>query len=127
MFNELYYWMYYHLCKIKTNDTPALNAYIIISVLQGFNIGTIYIIAAYFLKVDTSTDRNTALYMGLSLIAVLYLINYFLLYRKRETIFQKYESASPKRKTKGMIYFWLYVVLSLVILFTLGINLVPTK
>jgi hypothetical protein len=92
--------------------------------LQGFNIGTIYVIAAYLLKISTTADRNTAIYMGLGLAVLLFITNYFLLYAKRESIFEKYTDMPPERKTKGQIYFWVYVLLSVVIFFTVGINLV---
>ena len=115
--------MYLTLRKIKTNDTPAFNSYILICLLQGFNIGTIYVIAAYLLEISTTTDKNTATYMGIAMITVLYIVNYFLLYANRELIFEQYKDIPPERRTKGLIYFWLYVVLSVVFLFTAGINL----
>jgi hypothetical protein len=67
MFRELYYWMYMTLKKIRTNDTPAFNASLLLCILP------------------------------------------------------------PERRTKGQIYFWLYVVLSLVIFFAAGINPVTPK
>jgi hypothetical protein len=127
MFKELYYWMYMTLRKIKTNDTPAFNSYILICLLQGFNIGTVYVITTYLINIRTTADRNTAIYMGLGLAAVLFVTNYFLLYAQRESIFEKYKNITQKRKIKGQFYFWLYVVLSLVIFFTAGINLVTPE
>lgn len=127
MFRELYYWMYMTLRKIKTNDTPAFNSYILICLLQMMNILTIALIINFFLKINTNTDRNTAIYMGIAMITVLYIANYFLLYARRESIFEQYKDMPPERRTKGQIYFWLYVVLSVVIFFTLGINLVTPR
>lgn len=127
MFDELYYWMYMTLRKIKTNDTPAFNANLLLCILQMANIGTIYIISTHFLKVDTSTTKNTAIYIGLGLSVALIIANYFLLYEQREQILEKYKDMPSKRKTKGQIYFWLYVVLSMVIFFVAGINLVTPK
>ena len=115
------------LRKIKTNDTPAFNSYILICLLQGFNIGTIYVIAAYLLKISTTTDRNTAIYVGLGLAGVLFITNFFLLYAQRESIFEKYNDARPERRIKGQVYFWLYVLLSVVIFFVAGINFVTPK
>jgi len=119
--------MYITLQKIKTNDTPAFNSYILICLLQMMNILTIALILNCFLKINTNTDRNTAIYMGIAIITVLYLVNYFLYYAKRDTIFEKYKGMSPERKTKGQIYFWLYVVLSVVFFFVAGINLVTQR
>ena len=127
MFRELYYFMYITLRKIKTNVTPAFNSYILICLLQGFNILTIFVIGAYFLKISTTTNSNIAIYMGLGLAAFLFITNYFLLFAHHESIFEKYNDMPRERIAKGKILFWVYVVLSLVIFFTAGINLVTPK
>lgn len=124
MFRELYYWMYMTLRKIKTNDTPAFNASLLLCILQMANLGTVYVIGAHFLKLNNSTDRNTAIYIGLGLAGILFVLNYFLLYSRRNAIFGQYENLSQARKTKGNIYFWLYVLLSLVLFFVAVANLV---
>lgn len=125
MFDEIYYWMYQYLRKIKTNDMPAFNAYLLICLLQIFNIGTLATIINYFLKINI--DRNTAIYTGLGLAFVLAVINRFFIYNKRETIFKEFEGTLPERKTKGRIYFWLYTLLSLVIFYVAIANLVTPK
>ena len=127
MFSELYYWMYMTLRKIKTNDTPSFNAIILLCILQMANFGTISIIGAYLFKIDTLTDRSNAVYIGLSLYIFLFVINYFLLYAHRDQILEKYKDMLSDRKTRGQIYFWLYVILSLVIFFVTGINLVTPR
>lgn len=125
MFKELYYWMYMTLRKLKTNDTPAFNAYILICLLQIFNIGTLATIINYFSKINI--DRNAAIYTGLGLAFILAVINRILLYNKRETIFKKHEEALPNRKEKGRIYFWLYVIFSFIVFFVAVANLVTPK
>ena len=125
MFKELYYWMYAYVSKIKTNKTPAVSAYVIICVLQMANIGIIFVIINYVLKIDI--DKNTAVTAGLASIAVLYILNYIFLYAKRKNIFQNYENTPPERKAKGQIYFWLYVILSFVIFIVAVANLVTPK
>jgi membrane protease YdiL (CAAX protease family) len=117
--------MYTRLCKIKSNDMPALNAYFLIMILQAFNIGTIFVVVNYFAKIHFA--KNAHIYQGLSLAFVLAVINYFPLYAKRDKIFKKYANVSPKRKVKGLIYFWLYVLLSTIIFWTAVANLVPQK
>jgi hypothetical protein len=124
MFKELYYWMYFYLSKIKTNDTPAFNAYLLISLLQMLNIITFAIIINYFVKSDPDIVSD---YVGLTLYAILLIIDYFSLYAQRKIIFEKYGDLQPKRKTRGIICFWLYVVLSLVALFVSGQNLVTPR
>ena len=125
MFKELFYWMYRNLQKIRTNDTPVFNAYLLICVLQMANIGTIFVLINYFLKVDIV--KISAVYIGLALAFSVMIINYFFLYSNREAIFKEYEDIPSERKTKGQIYFWLYVILSFVIFFVAVANLVTPK
>jgi hypothetical protein len=125
MFKELYYWMSSRLAKIKSNDDPPFNAYFVICFLQSFNIGTLFIIVNYFAKIRFA--KNAYIYVGLSLAFVLFVINYNMLYKKREDIFKKYENLSSKRKAKGLFYFWLYVLVSTIIFFVAAANLVTPK
>ena len=127
MFGELYYWMYTTLKKKNPNDTPEFNAYLLICILQLFNIATIVIVIKYFLNIYINIERDKSTYIGLGFALILAITNRFVLYNKREIIFKKYENLPVERQTKGQIYFWLYVVLSVVIVFTAGINLVPMK
>ena len=125
MFSELYYWMYMTLRKIKTNDMPAFNAYILICLLQIFNIATIATIINYFLNINIGKD--IAGYGGLGLAFIMAITNRFILYNKREIIFKQYDNLPIDRRTKGQIYFWLYLVLSIVIFFVVIANLVTPK
>ena len=122
MFEELYYWMSTRLEKIKTNDNPPFNAYFLIMILQSFNIGTLFVIVNSYTKVHL--PKNSSIYIGLSLALILALIDYPTLYKRRKEIFKKIENLAPKRKKKGLIYFWLYVCLSTIIFFVAAANLV---
>ena len=123
MFSELYYWMYINLRKIKTNDLPAFNAYILICLLQIFNIATIVVIIKYFLNININIDRNIAGYIGLGFAFISAITNRFILYNKREIIFKKCDNLPIDRQTKGQIYFWLYLILSIAIFFVTLANL----
>jgi hypothetical protein len=125
MFDELYYWMYTRLTKIKSNDDPAFNAYFLIGFLQVANIGTVFVIINYFAKIQFA--KNAYIYIGLSLAFVLAVLNYFTLYSKRQSIFKKYEQALPTRRKKGLLFFWIYTILSLIIFWTLVAFLVTPR
>jgi hypothetical protein len=124
MFKEIFYWMSTRLAKIKSNDNPSLNAYFIICFLQSFNIGTLFIFLNYFAKLRF--PKNAYIYFGVSLAILLLILNYQLYYKHKEEIFEKYEKFSPKRKVKGLVYFWLYVLLSTIIFFLSTAHLVQT-
>jgi len=93
--------------------------------LQTFNLGTIAVIANYYLKVNI--EKNSAVIMGLIWAVLLSIINYFLLYGKREDIFMKYKNIQAKRRIKGQIYFWIYVLLSFTSFYVSVANLVELK
>jgi hypothetical protein len=126
MFNEIYFWMVFYLKKVKTNDTPAFNGYLILCMLQIFNFGTVWVLINYFfIKVNVNSDISVkiCLFFG----AVLCTLNYFLFYARRELIFLKYNCLKPKRKVKGQIFFWIYSLLSFAILLFSLANFVKLK
>ena len=123
MLKELYYWMYYHLLKVKTNDMPEFNAYILICILLYFNVATIMIIACYILGINLKTEKNTGVYLGLFLGLSILVTNYFILYSKRTFIFEKFKAIPKERRHKRLIYFWIYVIFSFSALFIAGVNL----
>jgi hypothetical protein len=125
MYKEIYFWMYSYLSRIKTNKTPAFNSYIIICVLQLFNIGTLGGVINFFFRTDI--EKTLAVYVGLTTMCFLYILNYFLLYNKREEIFKKYKDAPARRRTTGQLYFWIYVLLSFTIFFVVIANLVTQR
>jgi len=125
MFKELFYWMYINVNKIKTNDTPLFTSYLLICVLQMVNIETIFVFINYYLKIEIS--NSFAVYIGLVLAFSVMIINYFLLYTKRNNILKKYRDYTTKMKAKGQIYFWVYVILSFVIFYVAVVNMVTPK
>ena len=122
MFKEIYFWMYSYLSGIKTNKTPAFNSYVIICLFQLLNIGTFIVLINFFFK--TNNEKTLAIFIGPITMCVLYVLNYFYLYTKREEIFEKYRSVLPKRRIKGQLFFWIYILLSLTIFFVEAANLV---
>jgi hypothetical protein len=125
MFEELYFWMHSYLQRIKGNSNPPLNASILICGLQASNIVMISGVINYFLKIKM--EKYNTIYFGIALMIVLYLLNHFHLYSKRNEIFQQYENRSPERQRKGKLFFWLYVLLSLFLFFYLAANLVTPR
>jgi hypothetical protein len=125
MFEEIYYWIYFYLKRIKTNDTPAFNAYLLICTIQFFNFGTLLVLIDYFWKVEY--EKNTVMCMELLVAGALCILNYFLFYSKREVIFLKYIDLIPQRRVRGKIFFWIYILFSFSIFFISVANLVKLK
>jgi hypothetical protein len=122
MFEELYFWMTTRLAKIKSNGNPPRNAYLFIGLFQSFNVGTLFVILNYFLKLPF--EKVIVIYVSIFWAILLLAINHFTLYAKRKEISNKFENMEPKRKKKGLIYFWLYVCLSTILFFVAAAYLV---
>jgi len=123
MLMEMYYWMIFYLKKIKTNDMPEFNAYLLISLLLNANLWTLVIIGSYLLKLDLKTVGGDAKVIGVVIGLSVMIPNYFLFFAKRKKIIEKYDQLPQKRRVKGITLFWIYSILSLSLLFIAGVNL----
>jgi hypothetical protein len=115
MFKELYYRLHKLLKKLNINDNPEFNAFIGISFFQCINILSLWVIINYLLNLDIS--MHNAIYSGVFLYVSLTTVNFFVLFKKKKVIKKKYDQLSTERQNKGKLYFWIYVVLSLMIFF----------
>jgi hypothetical protein len=125
MFKELYYRLYELLNKVKTNDNPGFNAFIGISFFQCMNILTLFGIANYFLNL--SVPKSSAVYSGVFLYVSISVVNFFVLFRKKEKIVKRYKQLPIERQRKGKLYFWLYALITIVLFIYVIVNLVTPK
>jgi hypothetical protein len=123
MLSEMYYWMIFYLKKVKTNDMPQFNAYLLICVLVNANLLTIVMGVSYLMNFDLTIFRGDSKYIGLVGGLSLMIFNYFYLFRQRKKIIDKYDQFPQKRRVRGIISFWIYSILSLSLLFIAGVNL----
>ena len=120
-----YYRIYKQLNKVKTNNTPALNAMLLLLILQSINISSVYIIANYFLKFDLNSQES--IIGGVALFSALFIPNYFFLFRKQDEICKQYENETKSEKTRSIIYLVLYIIVSLIVFFTLGETIIQKQ
>lgn len=113
-----YYRIYKGLTKVKTNDTPALNAMLLLIALQAFNIGSIFAIINYYLRIEFTKTQITI--GGVSLFIILLVPNYIYLFGKRNEIIKRYQNETAPQKTKGIILLLLYIVITITVFFILG-------
>jgi hypothetical protein len=117
----LYFKLYYCLKKVKTNDSPATNAMILLSMIHMANIATIQILFNYFFSIKIKlVSKNEVIMFAVSAGLVIYIINYFLLYKKRDEIYEKYKNESKYKKVLGYIVLVLYAIGSSIILYYFG-------
>ena len=117
----LYYKIYQSLRKVKTNDTPATNSMILLSIIQGANIATLQALLNHFflIKIKLESRNEIFLFAG-SLMLVLYLINYFQLYKKREEICERYKNENKTQSRIGYATLFLYTFGSAVLVYFVG-------
>lgn len=110
------------MTKVKTNDTPAYNAMLLIISLQAFNILSVFAILNYFYK--WKFDKQQAIIEGLSLFVILLIPNYIYLFRRRDEVLKRYQNESKVDKIWGIVYVLLYIVITITVFFVLGETIV---
>lgn len=120
----LYYTFWQLLNKIKTNDTPATNAMLLISLCQILNIVAVYFIICLITNVEVIDFPKSTLYIFSALIgSIFFFINYFVLYKKRDVLVNKYKNETPKQRSRGRILLGLYFFGSFFIAIFFGVKL----
>jgi len=119
----LYYKLWQLFKKVKTNDMPATNAMIFLTLWQFINLFVVYIlIEKYFvgeISLVFESKNNIYLIAGF-FYSLLTLINYFFLYKNREKLFKKYRMETRNRNKLGNILLLIYIIGSFVLLFYFG-------
>jgi hypothetical protein len=110
----LYYRLWQLFSKVKTNDMPATNAMIFLSICQVINILTLYFILKHhsILNIDLFETKNGIYQIIIPFGLFLYVINYLFLYKKKEKLFNKYKNDSKKQIITGNIILLSYVAAS---------------
>jgi len=123
MIKEIYYWTVFYLRKVKTNDMPEFNAFLSVSLMIFFNIATIFIVAKYIFDISLKLSHNETTLVGLSSGLFVGFICYLFTYKQKKEIQEKYDNLPKNRRGKGIVIFWIYVILSFSLLFIAGVNL----
>jgi len=110
----LYYTLYRLFSKIRTNDTPATNAMIFLSVCEFANGLTLLNMAKIPLKGDT---QNEAISIAIIISLTVMLINYFILYKRLEDLCIKYKNETVKQKAVGVILLCVYILGSSILVY----------
>ncbi len=107
----LYYKLWQDFTGIVKDNSPPFGAMIWLSVVQGVNIGAILVLIKHYFNIEYTLDsKNEVLLFATLVCLILYIINYFLLYKKREEIAEKYKSESKFKSRIGLILLYLYMI-----------------
>lgn len=114
----LYYKLWQDFSKSKTNDTPAFNAVICLSIIHTINILTVLVYFNSFLDIKHMFSFIEGYSFGSILLCLsVFTLNYFFLYKKRYAIAGKYQKENKLMKTAGTIFVYLYIISSFVLIY----------
>jgi len=117
-----YYRIYQLIKKVKTNDTPAFSALLLLVLVQTINIATILSLIKYFTKIEFL--KQNIVIGGLAISFLFLGVEFKVLFGKINSICKKYENETKAERQKGSIYVISYILLSLIFLFVVGETLV---
>ncbi|RYX81480.1 hypothetical protein EON73_04795 [bacterium] len=95
MYQNAYYWIFQTLKKIKTNDQPAYNACLLVTLIQILNMGAFM---KLFIKSDKKLlDQHAIAPLAIAFCVITLSLNYFFLFRNKDVIVNAMTSL-PKDK-----------------------------
>lgn len=107
MFREFYY-SSYQFFKKGVTKMPFFDAYFSISFLQCLNIISLLGVVNHYSNYLLSKDR--VLFIVIIIIGLIGLINYFLLYQKRDEILTTIDKLNERRKRNIKYFYWMYII-----------------
>ena len=117
-----YYRIYQLLKKVKTNDTPAFNALLLLGLLHTINIATVLSLIKFFTKVELG--KQQVVVGGLAVSFLLLIIEFKTLFHKKDEIYKQYENETKEKRRRGTVYLLLYILFSIIIFFVIGETLI---
>jgi hypothetical protein len=112
MYKTTFYWINYYLSKLKRNVPPSYDAYLLVILLQTINIIGVGRIVYNFTHFKIA--KETATYTGIILAILLFLGNFFYLFKRRVEILKKINEYPEKKLLTSKIVFWIYVFSSFI-------------
>ncbi len=117
MYKELFYLIAKFFKRFKSAREPEFSSYVFISILISFNVITAFGLFGYIANFNLYRDYNIDYrYIMLPLTVFVMIVNYVLIYLKREAIFEKYNSQNGINKYKALAYKF-YILVSYILLF----------
>lgn len=109
----LYYWMMHYISKVKTNEMPKFNAYLIICAMIYANLGSLFVVLKYLFKIkDSIINKQDTILIGIIIGLMTMILNFFLLYRNKDDIEKSYNQVPIRRKNIDKFIFWVYSLFS---------------
>ena len=116
----LYYILYSHLRKVKTNNTPAFNAMLMISTVQWMNVMVVVLVVNHFIKIGFLSSKDQSVLSGVTLGLMMYAVNFFFLYRRRVEISRRYGENGEGVNKIGVSILVIYLIGSFILVYFVG-------
>lgn len=109
----VYYWMMHYISKIKSNEMPKFNAYLLVCAMLFANLGSLFVVIKYLFDIeDNILSKQDTIRLGIGIGVIVMIINYFILYKKRNDIEVTYNLVSSKKRMISKVAFWIYSLCS---------------
>lgn len=117
----IYYKLWRDFTGIVKEDIPALYSMMWLSVIHSVNLLSVLVIVNHFyrLKILYWSKSETTVYCSIILLFMI-AINYFLLYKKREAIAEKYRNENKLMKILGIVILYVYMIGSFTLVYVLS-------
>ena len=116
-----YYRILMAFSKIPTNDAPARNAMLFLSCVICTNIITILVFLNHFTRINLLYIKvNGLIIFGIVLSISLFITNYFLLYKKRFTISERFRNETIRAKIISTISLSIYLIFSFMLVYIIS-------
>ena len=115
VYNYFFYKIHLFYNKIGEKDMPGLYAVCIISLIESFNILSLFFIYELVFKVDLNKIEKNYVYV---IFFLFFILNYIYFYRRKGklNIIKEYNSISPDKRKLFNLYFYFYLGSSVAIL-----------
>ncbi len=113
-----YYRIYQRLKKVESNDTPAFNALLLLTLLQILNILTLLSIVRFFVKFEIGKQQG--IICGLIISFLILIVEFKNLFHKKDEICRQYENETKEKRWRGTVYLLLYIIISVTLFFVIG-------
>lgn len=116
-----YYRLWRNFSRIPTNDTPAFNAMILLSCIIIANIIALLLCVNNFIRLNVLyKSKNDLIILSIFFSLGIFAINYFLLYKKKDQIAEKYKNETRQMKILGSVLLFLYIIASFILLYAVS-------
>lgn len=106
----LYYRIWHLLKLIKTNDMPATNAMLLMSFCKMLNLFTAFILISQILNLKLPIIQKPRIFLfTIPIGIIIYLVDYFFIYRKRSFLEDRYKNETEKQRITGIVILGLYL------------------